>query len=349
MIATNEENTYGARLDGLDENEFARQARQGLPLALPWGREVIRLGTTFHSDRQTTMNPWSNETPFVLSEMHMIKKELHAEYGTSSTFKKVTTRKASETGDHLSLGFGVGVGLPFLASVNVKGTYDEHLQENKDSDKISLTSSCRAGTVEFQSQPRLTVEAKREIKYGGGFEGLCQKYGDYYLAGYRLGGDTGLLMSASGRSRTQIEKFDVTATVTVLFLSASKHWEKDFQSFRSGRQVRLIGYDTLDNKNWRNFSAEGDDIKEMEVWANGGSAVDSNSLLADTDAIMTRSENLLERVGMVLKAHGYRNGESLTFVQCEELIQEGIVVELLLHPMSRLRDVIQWRNEKDII
>lgn len=348
MVAV-EEDAYLARPEGPDENEIFLQASQRLPLALPWGREVIRLGTTFHSDRQNTMNPWSDETPFILSELHMIKKELHAEYGTSSTFKKVATHKTCETGDHLSLGFGAGVGLPFVASVNVKGTYDEHVQENKDSDKISLTASCRTGTIEFQSQPRLTMEAIREIKYGGGYEGLCRRYGDYYVSGYRLGGDTGILMSASGGSRTKIEKYGITVTLTVFFVSASKHWEKEFQSFRSGRQVRLLGYDTLENKNWRNFSAVGDDVKEMEAWAFGGSAMDANSLRADTDAIMTRSENLLERVGEVMEKHGYRNGQSLTFAQCEGLVEEGIVVELLLQPMSRLRDVIRWMNERDII
>lgn len=124
--------------------------------------------------------------------------ELHFEYGTTSSFKKVKTSKESETGDHLSLGFGIGVGLPFLASASVKGTYDNHIQENKDSDKISLTSTCRAGTIEFQRQPRLTPEAIIEIKYGDGYEGFCRRYGDYYLAGYRLGGDTGILLSASG-------------------------------------------------------------------------------------------------------------------------------------------------------
>ncbi|KAJ6000013.1 hypothetical protein N7481_000422 [Penicillium waksmanii] len=313
MVAVNEEDAYLARPEGPDQNEISVQASQGLPLALPWGLEVIRLGTTFHSERQNTMNPWSEETPFILSELHMIKKELHAEYGTNSTFKKVATHKTCETGDHLSLGFGVGVGLPFVAS------------------------------------PRLTMEAIKEIKYGGGYEGLCKRYGDYYVSGYRLGGDTGILMSASGRSRTKIEKYGITATLTVFFVSASKHWEKEFQSFRSGRQVRLLGYDTLENKNWQNFSAAGDDVKEMEAWASRGSAMDADSLRADTDAIMTRSENLLERVGEVLEKHGYQNGQSLTFAQCEGLVQEGIVVELLLQPMSRLRDVIRWMNERDII
>lgn len=214
---------------------------------------------------------------------------------------------------------------------------------------MSLSSSCRAGTIEFQRQPRLTKEAIIEIKYRGGFEGLCEKYGDYYLAGYRLGGDTGILMSASGHSREQIDKYGITATVKILLVSGSKHWEKEFRTFTSGRQAQLIGYDTLDDKTWKRFSAAGDYVKEMKVWACSEPAIDANSLLADIDAIMTRSENLLERVSTTLERHGYRNGESLTFVQCEELVAQGIVVELLLEPMSRLRDVIQWRMETNII
>jgi hypothetical protein len=127
-----EEAKYLAKSEGPDDNEISRQAGQGLPLSLPWGRKKIRLGTTFHSKLQSTENPWSDETPFVLSDIHMIPKELHAEYGTTSTFKKVKTARQSETGDHLSLGFGIGVGLPFLASASVKGTFDQHIQENKD-------------------------------------------------------------------------------------------------------------------------------------------------------------------------------------------------------------------------
>jgi hypothetical protein len=134
-----DEAKYLASSEGPDKNEISRQAQQGLPLALPWGRKPIRLGTTFHSRLQSTENPWSDETPFVLSDMHIIPKELHAEYGTTSTFKRIKTARESETGDHLSLGFGVGVGLPFLASVNVKGTFDQHIQENKDVSQFSNT------------------------------------------------------------------------------------------------------------------------------------------------------------------------------------------------------------------
>ena len=219
-----------------------------------------------------------------------------------------------------------------------------------------------------------------EIKYGGGYEGLCERYGDYYVSGYRLGGDTGILMSASGHRREQIDEYSVTATVEVLFVEVSKTWEKDFRTFSSGRQVRLLGYDTLDAKSWNRFRAAGDDVKEMMDWAAKAPVREASrnakadikgklfqameeekqidmlrgetgedSLRADTNAIMTRSESLLERIYEVLDKHGYRNEQSLTFVQCEELLAEGIVIELMLEPMRRLRDVIQWRAEDNII
>jgi len=156
-------------------------------------------------------------------------------------------------------------------------------------------------------------------------------------------------MSASGHSREKIDKYSVTATVTVLFISVSKRWEKEFRAFSAGRQVRLLGYDTLDDKTWKRSTAAGDDVKEMMAWGNNDPTATADSLRADTDAIMTRSENLLERVSAVLEKHGYMNGESLTFVQCEELVEEGIVVELLLEPMWRIRDVIRWRMETNII
>lgn len=131
-MASEKEVDYMTYPDGPIDNEILLQAQRGLPLTLPWGRKPVRLGTTFHSSRKSTENPWSDETPFVLSDLHMIPKELHFEYGTTSSFKKVQTKKESESKDHLTLGFGVGVGLPFIASASVKGDFDQNIEENKD-------------------------------------------------------------------------------------------------------------------------------------------------------------------------------------------------------------------------
>lgn len=118
------------QLEEEDTNWVAQQAAQGVPLILPWKKQVVRLGTCFKSQRLD--DPWLKDNPFILSDFYMIPKVLHNDYGSTSTFHSVSTSRKTETGKHLALGFGVGVGLPFLCSASVKGTYDEDLKENND-------------------------------------------------------------------------------------------------------------------------------------------------------------------------------------------------------------------------
>lgn len=119
------------RLDLDDNNWVAQQASLGVPITLPWKKEQIRLGTCFQS-RSIHGDPWLKENPFILSDLFMIPKILRSEYGSVSSFHSVNTTRRAETGDHLSLGFGIGVGLPFLCSASVKGTFDEDVQNNTD-------------------------------------------------------------------------------------------------------------------------------------------------------------------------------------------------------------------------
>lgn len=122
----------GLEVDEIGENEIERLAAQHLPIILPWSRQNVRLGTCYQSCRQSSGDPWVKDSPFVLADLYMIPKILEREHGTQATYKSVSTTRECESGDHLSLGFGVGVGLPFLASISVKGTYDKDVQENKD-------------------------------------------------------------------------------------------------------------------------------------------------------------------------------------------------------------------------
>lgn len=114
-----------------DTNWVAQQAALNVPLVLPWKKQKLRLGTCFQS-RLLHGDPWLRDNPFILSDLYMIPKILRSEYGSSSSFHSINTTRKSETGNHLSLGFGVGVGLPLLCSASVKGTYDEDVKNNND-------------------------------------------------------------------------------------------------------------------------------------------------------------------------------------------------------------------------
>jgi hypothetical protein len=67
------------------------------------------------------------------------------------------------------------------------------------------------------------------------------------------------------------------------------------------------------------------------------------------EEITYNSENIIERVTGVLDKHGVSSGSFVTFEKCEELCEEGVVVELLLMPMARLRDVIKWQYYDNIV
>lgn len=171
------------------------------------------------------------------------------------------------------------------------------------------------------------------LKYGGGYKAFIEQYGDYFVWGYRLGGDTGLMLSSSSFSSKKVESYGITATVEVLFVEASKTWTKDFHSFSAGRAMRLIGYDTLSDMNWKLSTEESD----------------MGALAKQAERIMLDSQNILERVLRVLEAKGMADGDELSHEQCEFLTGSGVAVELVLLPMSSLRDVARWTTEHDVI
>jgi hypothetical protein len=217
------------------------------------------------------------------------------------------------------------------------------------SEKTSIRASCRAGCIDLEAEPWLVNDAIFELRHGDGFEGFCKRYGDYYLAGYRLGADTGMLLSSSASSHKKVDNFSITAKAKVLGIGPSITWEKSFQQFREDRLIKLLGYDTLEGRNWKNADSGGDADRELDNWLQGKPRFDAGTLKADAEAIIQRSESLIERVNGVLEIHKVKNGGFLTFKQCEALCEAGVVVELLLLPMARLRDVLKWQYHDDIV
>ena len=128
-----DEEFSGLNLDGLDESEFQRLARQGMPLLLPWHHESVRLGTGYHSNRQLTENPWASETPFVLAQLMMQAKIFRPEQGSTSSFTSKQTSSSAEVNDHLTLGFGLSLAPPIpVVKLSVMGKFDQQVQDNSD-------------------------------------------------------------------------------------------------------------------------------------------------------------------------------------------------------------------------
>ena len=87
----------------------------------------------------------------------------------------------------------------------------------------------------------------------------------------------------------------------------------------------------------------------LENWLEGIPTSNPDSLRSNAEEIIIRSQFLKERVGEILEAHGFSDGDTLSFDQYESLVKASVVVELLLLPLAKLRDIIRWSTEWDII
>ncbi|OHF00895.1 hypothetical protein CORC01_03723 [Colletotrichum orchidophilum] len=202
------------------------------------------------------------------------------------------------------------------------------------SDKSSIRASLRCGVVELERNPRLCHEALAMLKYGGGYTAFTEQYGDYFVWGYRLGGDTGLMISSSSFEKKKVEQYGIELTVEVLFVEMSHRWTKDFYTYSAGKKMRLLGYDTLSDTNWNVAMETSRDIEKLSEHA---------------EEVILRSQDLLERSIKILEDQGMFHGDHLTNAQCDFLTNRGIVVELILLPMSALRDVARWTTERNAV
>ncbi|CAI6340661.1 unnamed protein product [Periconia digitata] len=340
--AERHKNLDASALANLPQNQYQRLASAGLPIVLPWNHAAIRLGTGYHSSRQLTHNPWATESPFLMAELAMTAKTFHSERGTTSTFVSKKTFTEEQSNDHTVCGFGVGIApaVP-VVEVSVKGTFDQQVQSNSDSEKRSIHTTCRYGRIDLERTPRLTTSAAALIGQSG-LESFQECFGDYYVAGYILGADTGMLLSASSFSRKEINEVSVETEARVLWFKTHATWSTEFTSFDAGKNVKVLGYDTLDDRTWPNHP----ELLARDTFTYGSPQhVESMELAQkDLETLTNYSENLPGRVDKILQSSGLDDGDYLTFEQCENLCKLGVVVELLLLPMARIREVIEWQS-----
>ncbi|KAM0511995.1 hypothetical protein ACHAPE_009351 [Trichoderma viride] len=142
---------------------------------------VLPLGMFFRSAATANGgNPLTMQSAFDKDSRYSVPIKFTA-YDGSGSFRSSEVMSSSTSTDHLSVGAGVGVDLPFLPGT-VFVHYDKDVMENRDSDKASVTTSYRAGMVAFVHLPELSVDAFG-VLHRQGIDGFHAIYGDYYVGG----------------------------------------------------------------------------------------------------------------------------------------------------------------------
>ena len=187
----------------------------------------------------------------------------------------------------------------------------------------------------FTKQPELTSEAIIEVKYNGGLPAFHEKYGDYYLAAYRLGGETGIMVSGSHSDKRTLDRFGITVTVEVLFIEASVTYTQDFVQTEALNTLKIIGYDTLGHTKYNSMAVDQAPLK--------------SEAKKQAQDYCDKAKTLDLRVTEKLDALDIHDGDQIDIAMCQKLVEAGLVVELMLLPAITLRQVQAWMLEDNII
>jgi hypothetical protein len=189
--------------------------------------------------------------------------------------------------------------------------------------KISQRANIRMGQIRLCEEPALSNVA-HDVLSKGGVPAFQSTYGDYYVAGFKLGAESGICMSFSENDRSESESWSITITVKFLFMSASHTWSDSRASTLQNISMELNGYDTLTGSNIRTSTPGPEGLQSLRK--------DAAQLTARNTSIAGDVASRLQTLGMEDK--GLLGMRDLPQVQASQL-----VVEVILLPWTGISEV----------
>lgn len=178
----------------------------------------------------------------------------------------------------------------------------------------------RAGVIRFAQEPMLNATAYNLLSRPGGEDAFRALYGDYFISGFTLGGDSGAFMSVDDVTKQTTDTVTLKATVKVVFFKPKTYTTSTTKThIDHSLKVTLSGYDTM----------EGFNIRDPKI-----------SLASAQQKIVKMvdlADDLEARVMEKLRVLGITSNRELTLSECTHLCGSGIVVGILLIPFRLLR------------
>ncbi|KAG7406377.1 hypothetical protein Forpe1208_v013961 [Fusarium oxysporum f. sp. rapae] len=227
----------------------AQQAITRSPIQLPWQPRTLPLGMFFrsaateHPASGTGTDAFSSQSAFDPASLDLAQIIFTAS-DCGGSFRSSEVMSSSASLDHLSFSMGAGVDLGFV-EVSVSVQYDRNVMENRDSNKASVTTNYRAGSVAFVSPPDLSAVAFKILRTEG-VESFKEVFGDYYVGGYRIGGDASVLFSTDASSRSESEAQSLKITVETWLGDWEESSSSSSSSHEQKAEVHISAYSTIE-------------------------------------------------------------------------------------------------------
>ncbi|EWZ95759.1 hypothetical protein FOWG_03318 [Fusarium oxysporum f. sp. lycopersici MN25] len=290
------------------------------PFSVPWGKNTVRLGKGFNS-RQREQDEFfmkssafkdADNTPLQYRKCQITA--IRDESGSSIAY-------ASE---NASFAISGSVGKGFL-SASVTGSLEKSVHNNRNASNISVRADHICGQIEMLRVPQLDTDAVRLLNTSSDPIIEFQKiYGDFYVAGYRVGAVNDTMISGKLANKTFFDAKRAVAEGKVAWAKVHKSINELSASASNEGLIRVDAFDSLMDFH-STFSVQtDDDIVRM------GDVAAKNKQRAMTIAARA-TETLWKDFSL-----GYEDTVYQDVV--DHLCDRGLVTELLLAPFATLRE-----------
>ncbi|KAJ5748583.1 uncharacterized protein N7511_010279 [Penicillium nucicola] len=290
-----------------------------LPVTMPWGGNIIRLGTPL------TVGSCPQETRFLEDQSafapeSLRKSSLVFQSSCQGTVTRSTTTSAAESHEHTSFSLQAQVGGSAIG-VSGRGNYEARVATNQHAQNASFRAEYQAGRIGFDEPPRLSADALALLHNRADPNAFRAKYGDYYVGAYLLGGANSQLLSCTAMGASSSK--DMSAQVTGRFLGFKKtvSIEDHERAEAAMGQYELVAYDSLDAWDCTHKGGAGQADLELTARAN-----------------YDRCSTLVNRVAAKVEAMQLQHGARVPWDSCEAICRDHLVVQILLLPYAKVKE-----------
>ncbi|KAI9653009.1 MAG: hypothetical protein M1829_001349 [Trizodia sp. TS-e1964] len=291
------------------------------PFVVPWaeGRRV-QLGAGFNTQRLP------DDALFLTRYAFRDTPGTPLEYRQcqSTSIKDESGSDIATSAENTSFSISASVGSSFLGASG-RGNYEKSVRDNKNTSSISVRAEHTCGQIDAVVQAKLERQAVRLLETSPDpIKDFRQTYGDFYVAGYRVGAVNSTTILGQLANKRFFEAKH--AELDTIILLATVHKSINEVS-KSANDVGALSVSALDSLTafYCNFTA-----RTFEDSLRAGEVAAANKQRAMN--IAARAEALLGQEFLL------GHGDNVDQEAVHRLCDRGLVTELLLAPFASLRE-----------
>ncbi|KAF7541256.1 hypothetical protein G7054_g718 [Neopestalotiopsis clavispora] len=305
-------------------------------IIIPWTKTAIQLGAGFKSWEAKDGDPFAVRAAFDPKSLQRAVMQYTDDDGFRGSSHRASSTSSMEKAEHLSVSAGISVDCGFLGA-SATCNFDKAVLEDQNTSKHSTRESVRSGTIYMATAPNLCHEAQRILRCPAELKGIAmnrfkRRFGDYYVSGLRLGGDSSVFVSVDEAAKSSAETFKAKVSVRVLFWSASIEHSHEERAASESLSFQFAAFDSL--------------TQTHETLDNGAPFQQVRGLVKRYTEL---GGSLNQRITDLRGELGLEKDKILKPSDITAVCESGLVVEVILQPFIFQRDFVSQSKRRDPI